>query len=105
MPEPTEQERISELKADPHVNEVLAKAHELLQAGKLHSLVVGPSLWTILWKWTCQHCGDRVTSEQPNDLYAYYLHEDCGHETKTIDGDLGFAVMFTTGGKPKDVGE
>lgn len=81
-----DQERINEMLSDSHVSKTLEKADQALQHGM-----------TILWKWTCSHCGERVTSEQENDLYAYYIHEDCGHDTKTVHGDLGFAVMFSVG--------
>ena len=49
---------------------------------------------TILFKLTCQKCGDRFYATEPNGLYLYYTHEDCGYNTDTIDGDLGFSVLL-----------
>lgn len=80
----TDQDRIDELLSDQHIKTILEKAGTARSQGM-----------TVLFKWTCGFCGERVTSEQENDLYASYLHEDCGRETRTIEGELGFAVMFT----------
>ena len=31
-------------------------------------------------KWTCENCGERVTSNTPNVFFTQgYLHEDCSH--------------------------
>ena len=77
-----------EMLADPHVKRVNADAIEKTQmtGGKVY------------FKWTCGSCGERATCGKPNSLYCAFTHEDCGYTTKTIDGDLGFALIFPTGG-------
>lgn len=76
-----------EMMNDPHVMDVVRKANALIREGG-----------TVYFKWTCQACGQRATCVEPNALHTSYLHEDCGAETKTINGDLGFLLVI----KPKE---
>ena len=83
MPE-TDDELVSRTILNPHVKEILAKAEQLLQEG-----------CTILFKWTCGGCGQRVTSDQVNEVHCSYIHDEdgCNYTTETVQGDLGFAVL------------
>ena len=73
---------ISELYADPHTADVIAKADYVMSLGS-----------TVFFKWTCGGCGERVTCSTPDTLFTSFAHEDCGYVTKTIDGNLGFLVV------------
>jgi len=79
-------DKIREMMSDPHVKDVMSKADLLIQAGH-----------DVYFKWTCGVCGERVMSEKPNILNTSYLHEDCGFETKTVEGDLGFLLVMKAG--------
>lgn len=72
---------------DPHIGEVLAKAQEVVAGGRA----------TIYYQWTCRGCGERVMCDDANSLYTSLTHLDCGYETPTIDGDLGFALLMKPG--------
>ena len=69
---------------NPHVKEILVKAEPLLKGG-----------CEILFKWTCGGCGERITSDQVNEVHCSYIHDEdgCGYTTETVQGDLGFAVL------------
>ena len=71
---------IEEMLLNPHVAEVWAKAQAT------------PPNSTVFWKWTCGGCKERVASDEENILHTSYKHLDCGYETRTVDGDLGFAL-------------
>ena len=73
---------IEEMLADPHVAEVVEKFQ------------LRPANSTAYFKWTCGSCGERVTCDQPNSLFTSFIHEDCGYETRTQDGDLGFLLVM-----------
>lgn len=74
---------IEEMFLDSHVAEVWAKVQNT------------PENSVVYYKWTCGGCGERVTSDQENSLFTSFIHLDCGHETKTVDGNLGFALLLT----------
>ena len=81
---------IEEMFLDPHVAEVWAKAQAT------------PPGSTVFWKWTCNGCGERAASDEENILHTSYKHSDCGYETRTVDGDLGFALLLQKhGGKQR----
>ena len=73
---------IRELLADQHVADVYAKAEYVMSLGN-----------TVHFKWTCKGCGERVMCETPDSLFTSFIHEDCGYETRTIDGNLGFLMI------------
>lgn len=81
-----EDPKVAALLADRHITETIAKADAAREKGM-----------AILFKWTCEGCGERATSGEVNDLYASYVHDDCGYETQTINGDLGFATILSLG--------
>jgi Zn finger protein HypA/HybF involved in hydrogenase expression len=49
------------------------------------------------FKYTCEHCGERCTLEEPNQLYEYGLCHKCGQETEIVQG--GMTLVFTMGGE------
>lgn len=69
--------------ADPHIQGIFRKAGEILS--------MGGRVW---FKWTCVGCGERVTCDQENELHTSYIHEDCGAETDTLDGDIGIMALL-----------
>ena len=75
-------DNIEEMLLHAHVAEVWAKAQAT------------PPGSTVFFKWTCGGCGERVAADQDNTLHTSYLHTDCGYETRTVDGDLGFALLL-----------
>lgn len=40
-----------------------------------------PGQITIYQKWTCQHCGARITMNEPNKFFRSGHCEDCGNHT------------------------
>ena len=38
--------------------------------------------WTVYFKFTCGHCGERCILQDPNTLYEYGECCVCGYETK-----------------------
>lgn len=81
---------IENMLLDPHVLEVLTKAEST------------PEGSTVYYKWTCQGCGERVTCDIPNSLYTSFLHVDCGYETLTVEGNLGFLLLIGEGWGEKE---
>lgn len=52
---------------------------------------------TVLFKFTCEHCGERCTLQDENQLYERGECFVCGKETEIKFG--GFTIMYTVGGK------
>lgn len=46
----------------------------------------------VLFKYTCEHCGERCTLQEPNMLYEYGECFKCGKSTKIEVG--GFSIHF-----------
>ena len=80
----SDNERIHDMMADPHITDVFSKATEESSFG--NSL--------IYFKWTCGGCGARAVADDPNSLYTLFKHDECGYTTKTVDGDLGFMLVL-----------
>ena len=49
--------------------------------------------WTIYFKFTCAHCGERCTFNDPNCLYEVGECAKCGKETEVDVG--GFSLQRT----------
>lgn len=47
---------------------------------------------TIYQKWTCPHCGQRVTMNDENIFYATGFHEECGKTSPIIE--CGFLAIL-----------
>lgn len=80
------EENLEKLLSDPHVMEVVERAHASREMGA-----------TVYFKWTCRGCGERATVNKANTLTASFIHEDCGYLTRAEDGDLGLLTIFTPG--------
>ena len=72
---------IEQMLADPKTRDVIDKAYLAIQRGCI-----------VHFKWTCSSCGERAIADEPNSLHTSWLHTDCGVETRTVDGDLGFLL-------------
>ena len=73
---------IEQMLSDPKTSDVIEKANSAIQRGCI-----------VHFKWTCLGCGKRAIADEPNSLHASWLHTDCGVETRTVDGDLGFLLI------------
>lgn len=76
------------LLSDAHAMEVKEKADWWIERG-----------WKVYFKWTCAGCGDRAVADTANSLHTSYRHDECGHETPTIEGDLGFLTASPIEGR------
>lgn len=47
------------------------------------------------FKFTCEHCGERCTFQEPNKLYEYGECHECGKSTKVEVG--GFSLHYKFG--------
>jgi hypothetical protein len=68
---------------------------------KLAEYAIGPKgQWpgaTLMFKFTCEHCGERCTLQESNTLYEEGECFACGKMTKIEFG--GFMVHYVVGGK------
>lgn len=76
--------KLTILMADPYIQDILNQAQDIIKRGGI-----------VYFKWTCTGCGERVISDLSNELATSYKHEDCGHITETVYGNLGFLVIWT----------
>lgn len=53
-----------------------------------------PCQVNVLFKFTCEHCGERCTLQEPNKLYEEGECFKCGHKTKIEVG--GFTLQYLT---------
>lgn len=51
----------------------------------------------VLFKFTCEHCGERCTFTEPNMLYEFGECHKCGQSTKVDVG--GFTIHLKIGGE------
>ena len=46
----------------------------------------------VYFKFTCQHCGERCTFKEPNQLYEFGECSACGKETVVEKGGLALSL-------------
>ena len=55
--------------------------------------------WTLFFKFTCEHCGERQTFDVPNVLYTKGKCEECGHITSLVGRGGGMLIIRTNTGR------
>lgn len=71
---------------DLEVPELLEKMNELIERGC--------EVWV---KYTCENCGERVTSNTPNAFFTEgWVHDDCGF--KSFPKKFGLMIITKFGG-------
>ena len=89
IPDDEQQRLIHEMMADPHLQRVLRVTNGLVAD---HPDVV------IYYGITCSNCSVNVGDEDKFSLHAAYICEECGHATKTTEGNLGFIYILPADG-------
>lgn len=74
---------VEQVLADPHIQSILMMDFDIMKRGG-----------QARFKWTCRGCGERVVSDNQDGLHTSYIHDDCGVETDTLDGDIGIMAIF-----------
>jgi hypothetical protein len=69
------------------LDECVAAAKEYVAEGAL-----------VFQKWTCDHCGERVTANAPNTFTEMGHHEDCGHWTNIRRKGCNYKLIWSIGG-------
>ena len=80
---------------DPHIISVITHAEETMPIARQS---IPDAMFHA--KWTCEGCGQRITSEHRDVFHYSWHHQDCGEITLTINGDLGYSI-----GKPISIEE
>ena len=85
IPEYEQERRVKEMIGDPNIREILHQVDDLKEE---YPDVV------IYYQVSCNNCGSRLTDTDKFSLQYSYICDQCTHETKTSDGELGYLTMF-----------